>query len=239
MTFLELCQRAAVESGTVSGTGVPSTTVGQDGRLGRIVSWTASEWTDIQRRKATWLWLTKMFSGSTIANQRAYAGSDFAEVTGGPITRFSRWVWDREALRDSGVSCYLTSTGATDERALAWLPWEAWYPVYERGTYRTQTGYPQKFTIDDDRNLRLFPTPDAAYTIRGRYYRSPQILALDADTPEAPERHHDLIWQGVLVRLAAFDENAAQIGLWAEKREQLFADLCRDQLPEMARAEGW
>ena len=54
------------------------------------------------------------------------------------------------------------------------------------------TGKPEKYCIDGS-NIKLWPTPDAAYTMTLRHYRDPATLTNASDTPEIPGKYHHLL----------------------------------------------
>ncbi len=55
----------------------------------------------------------------------------------------------------------------------------------------TQRGRPTAYTIDRS-NIKLYPTPDAAYNFLLRYYREP-ITLITGDEPEIPGYAHHLL----------------------------------------------
>ncbi len=54
------------------------------------------------------------------------------------------------------------------------------------------SGQPERFSIDGT-NLRLWPTPSAAQTVRLRYYRIPVALTNAGDVSLIPEQYHHLL----------------------------------------------
>lgn len=237
MTFLQLCQRVAQESGTVAGSLQPSTVIGQTGRLAKFVNWTASAWSDIQLRRSDWLWMEGEFSGETASGTATYApgGAEFN------LTRFGEWKPRRYAGGDSDITIYLTASGVSDERALLWLPYETFRRQYLRGGASLVTGYPAYVTIDPAQNLRLHPIPNGAYTVRGRYHKSPQVLAADADVPEMPAKFHQLIAWEALTKFIGPDDEATpqQFAGWERRRSALDFDLTVSQTPPTSFAESW
>lgn len=219
-TNLELTQAAARESGTVSGT-QPLTTIGQTGRLGQFVGWVRDAYLAIQNIHPEWRFLRSSFSGSTVAAQQAYTGANFS------LTRFSEFIY--KAGEDE-ITIYLTSDGAATERALMPVLYQDFYRLYMRGANLTQTGYPTTFTIDDQERLLLWPIPDAVYTVRGLYRKSPQTLAADAEEPEMPSRFHDAIKWRALIYAGIYDESP-QIGLWQREYQRILMQMENSQLP--------
>lgn len=225
MNFLSLCQEVARESGTISGT-LPSSTVGQSGRLLLIVGWTNSAWRRIQNRRPDWRFLKKQFSGTTIANTRAYTGASFG------LTDHAEWL-TQIAPGAASMSIYLTTDGVATERDLPYVDYASFYIRFMRGAQIS--GYPYCWTISDDNEVLLGPIPDGSYTIKGFYRRTPQDLSANADIPILPERFHGLIPMVALTELAEFDEAPTQFQTWTMRKRELNAALERDCLPEITR----
>ena len=57
MTFLELCQEVADESGTVAGVPSFTTVSNATGRLAKVVRWTRNAYRDIQNERSDWKWM--------------------------------------------------------------------------------------------------------------------------------------------------------------------------------------
>lgn len=49
--------------------------------------------------------------------------------------------------------------------------------------------------------IRVYPTPDAAYTVNLRYLREPTTLSADADVPEIPSEFEEILVYGPLYRI--------------------------------------
>lgn len=228
MNFLGLAQKVALESGTVATSGQPPTVVGQDQRLRRIVGWVADAWTTIQNARGDWLWMEDEYEASLEAAKSTYVPADLHARLAAHIVRHEPW---------AGVSLFDPDIGGEDERPLDCVLWHDWRLRVMGASDEAQR--PQLYTIDGQGRLRLYPKPDKVYTIRGTFRRTPQALTADADIPELPERHHDVIWRVALLYLAASDESEAQIPPW-----QLFAvtgmrALVQDQTPAFGVDGVW
>lgn len=227
MTFLELCQAVARESGTVPNLTEPSTVSGQSGRLSRIVHWTREAYNDIQRRREDWRWLHGEFSGNTVAATRRYDGAAM-----GIASRFSRWI----AADENGeptISLYKTSEGRANEGWLVHLPWPDFRRRFLIGSAATDTGKPAYVTVDPSDQLVLHRIPDADYTVSGEYYKAPQTLSADADEPEMPEKHHmAIVWQA-LVLMGTHDEATGQVPLWEYNLDTHIEALMLTQTPSV------
>lgn len=226
-TYLEICQAVARESGTVSVLGQPETTVGQTGRLQRILNWVNTAYGDIQRAETTWRWLQYDFKGQTIAAVGVY---DAAAM--GIAGRFSRWV-DRGEEGENFFSLYKTSDGPAEEGFLRVVNWQIFRRHYLIGNRTTEQGKPSAISIDDQGKLRLYPLPDDVYTLRGRYVRSPQKLISDHDVPEMPQDFHDAIQWKALTLMGLFDEDVVQVPWWQGQFMEVMEQLRNQQLPSI------
>ena len=71
----------------------------------------------------------------------------------------------------------------------------------EGGTYSQDTGRPQAYFIEGD-EIHWAPVPDGVYTVNITYTVYETALALDADTPNLPDRFMDWLVQTALVQVA-------------------------------------
>lgn len=197
MNYLALCQRVRQECQD-SGSG-PSTVSGQTGLLGRIVSWVADSYTEIQNRHAVsphWRWLRYGFTVDTTADDDSYAYGDVTDTTtSAAITRFSTWhIKDI----DNPPNIYLTSSGVGTQTQMTYIDWDLFKYLYKRGTQTSS--YPIHISEDPQQNLVIGPAPNGIYTVTGDYIRSAQVLAADGDTPEMPSQFHMLIVYKAMIR---------------------------------------
>lgn len=224
MNFLQLSQRVAKESGTVSGDGLPSTVVGQTGRLGKIVNWTSDAWLQIQNDRNAWRWMRKEFSDKTTS-----AGTARYTAAAWNITDFAEWITDRDCPNYFPFSLYLQSAGVSDEGAIREIGWEEWRRKYGRGQQFTRR--PTEYAISPSNELCLGSIPDATYVVNGEYRKTPQILSANEDTPECPERFHMVIVWRALMLLVKHDEAPPTVLAGAmQEHNRIMEDLERDQL---------
>lgn len=207
MTFLQLCQRLAVEAG-LSSSG-PSAVTGQTGEAARIVNWVRDAWTLIQGEHDNWQWLWNEFTLNTVSGTAGYSESD---ISGTPSVER----WDERAF-----SIYLSSDGASTRVPIGALA----YPAY-RDSYAHRyvaDAFPQKVIVLPDNTLRLYPAPDAVYVLGGVYYESPTELAADSDTPAISSKFHmAIVWRALMlyaeyeeapeVYQAAYSEYSRELG---------------------------
>lgn len=218
MTYLELCQRAARESGTIPGDNTPSTVVGQSGRLRKLIDWVATAYTDIQTEFNDWRWMQGTYSGSVTQSNPTYTGASFG------LSRFNRWI-----ATPHQVTIYETPEGVADESELTFRPWDDFRRLYDRGTQLENR--PIEYTITPAGEIRLGPVPGASYTLRGPYQKSAQILAANSDTPEMPSDYHMMIVWDALLLLGGFDEGAFTMQEAQRRRQDIHRRLIISQRP--------
>lgn len=190
MNYLAIAQMARKEA-KISGSGTPTTVVGQAGQLLSVCDWVASAWKDIQRRHANWKWMRVGFTLPTVNNVDYYAYTAATDVlTAAPIARFSRWWWDDPI---DSLLCYLQSGGVAGQYRLIPISWARFKQKYRFGVQQSTTGQPIEVSVDDQMNLVLGPKPNGVYVVSGYFQRGVQTLAVDADTPDMPADYHDLI----------------------------------------------
>jgi hypothetical protein len=227
MTYLELVQAVARESGTYDPDALPPTTVAATGRDLTVCQWVTEAYVQIQTEERTWRWMEAEFSGQTIASVQSY---DAAAM--GIADRFSRWI-ARDSRGESLFSTYLTATGQSDEGFLEVSDWEDFRRDAMVGAMASQTGKPSRITVAPDRKLYLYYTPDDAYTVRGRYYKAPQILSGDVTEPEMPQEHHRAIVWRALRLMGTYDEATTQFPLWSMWEDSYMSRLRQDQMPQI------
>lgn len=228
-TFLELCQDVAQESGTIPGGGTPAAVTGQTGRRALVVSWVRGAYMDIQRLHDSWRWLEADFSGSILATVQTYNASSLG------ITRFGDW--KREQTTGLNMfTIYLTADGIETETPVQLKEWDVFRREYLTGAPTSQTGKPIYISVDPAGALRLWPTPDDSYTLRGVYWKSPQTLAANGDTPEMPSQFHEAIKWLALVKLALYDEAPQVAQNYLLQARPLIDALKRHQLPRVTTA---
>ena len=222
-TYLELCQQVAAESGTISGV-QPSSVTGQTDRLALIVRHVRDAWVEIQVSRDNWRFMRKTFAGDLTAGTACYTPASFN------LTDLARWVTDNISdFDDDALSLYKTSAGRADEGVIQQIDWARWRRLYDRGVH--DANRPVVYAISPANELCFGPTPDAGYTVRGEYYRTPQRLAEDDDVPIMPERFHTAIVWKALAKLGAHDEGEWPVQ-WANGSYQgILDDLLRDQTP--------
>lgn len=235
MNFLAIVQALRRES-IDSGTG-PTTVVGQTGELARMVNWCADAYSELQLSRPDWFWLRREFTVNTVAGTDSYANTSCTDTTdSAAISRFSRWYEGYDTSGFPYFRAYLSSSGVGGEYGLVSIDWDWFRRLYKLGTQNN--GTPVHVTVGPDRKFYLGPKPDAVYVVSGSYQRSPQTLALDADTPEMPSQFHPLIWMDALAKYGGNRVAPEAILRAITEGGNLRLALRIDQLPKMGLAEA-
>ncbi|KKT73221.1 MAG: hypothetical protein UW69_C0070G0002 [Microgenomates group bacterium GW2011_GWA2_44_7] len=215
-TLLQLTNYAREEC-DASGNGDLTTLVGVTGESSRFKNWIIRSWEEIQEMQADWKWMRAAFSFVTTANDGTYTSAQ-----AGISSRFGRW--DR-----TYCTVYLTASGTADQAELEWVDYEEF-----RSSCLTQPisdSRPTHFSIGDANELLLWPVPDSAlYTIKGDYFKSPQILSADTDEPELPEQHR-VIAYSAMKKYARFSASPEIYADASEKERMILSQFRAKYLP--------
>jgi hypothetical protein len=217
VTFLEIAQRVATRAPTSGARATFATVVNAQGVPGKIVQAVEAAWSDVQTRRADWLWMQAGFQGSILAGTQDIRAADL------DIPRFGRWLIERRA----GARSSFAVLGPDDAgwRRLRYMPWPEFSARWRDAD--VESGAPEWVTITPAGALALHPAPSVAMEIKGRYVRSIQRLAVD---------YHDVLVAMGLVLMATHDESFPQRALWQLEADQRFNALVRDQTPDMIAA---
>lgn len=213
-TFLQLCSDLATVSGAI-GT-APTAVTGQTGRLGKCVYWVREAWTQMQNELQDANFLRKEFSGELAAGTLRYTAGDLS------ITNFANWI------PNSSVSIH-TVGDQSDETELDWISFPDWRRSYDFGTH--DANKPIRWSISHEEELCVGPEPDAAYTIRGEYQRTAQVLAANTDEPILPSRFHQAIVHRAHMLLCIADEAWDALKGAQANYAPILRDIQRDCLP--------
>jgi len=211
LNYLEICQRVRLESG-ISGVG-PTTVTGQLGQLGKITNWVKSSWLEIQTEREDWDWMWGQVEVDTDSDQDVYA----LETTD---VKYLDW-----------VGIYTKSLGVSDESEIEEVSYKDMRRNSKLGT--PDSGRPCSYAIRPDKSLVLDPTPDDIYTLSIDYYKLPQVLTSNTDTPNLPIAYHDIIVWKACMMFAAHYEASMQYQHAAAEYARVMANLEMNQLPRM------
>lgn len=220
MNRLELAQQLRSDCGI---SGSDATTIGARGEWLDVVSWIDRALRDIElQHNSDWLWMRKSASFVTVAEQAEYP-YDSAPLS---LTNFGRWINDTFRIYKTSIS--------NEIRLNQWKDYDQFRDAWLISTLRTSYAQPSEIVISPSKSLILALTPnDTSYTVTGDYQRKPQVLALDDDTPEMPERYHMAIVYRAMM-FAAIKESAAELyDFGKEEYRRLQAQMEIDQLPRL------
>lgn len=204
----------------------PTTVIGQAGRAGLLVGWVQRAWRTIQLREVNWGWMRGEISASLLIGVAAYTPGALS------ATRHRRWIYEHGGR--SGVTLYDAGDQNT-EGHLIYEPWTCFRRTRLVGVQ--ESGRPQWFSLAPSLEIYLHPKPDAAYVLRAEYQKGPQELSLDADVPEMPVEHHDIIWQVAKIYADAYDENDTRSAMETEASVRAaMGPLYDDHTPRIAFA---
>lgn len=223
-TFLELCADLTRESGAI-GT-APAAVTAQTGRQLKCVEWIAAAWETIQNGRRDWTFLRSEFSKSLTIDQTAYIGG----AGGWALTRFGEFLGDRPTFLPTTI--YLPADGQETETELRQIDFDTWRTRYDRSTH--DAGRPHEYAIAPDRTIRFGSKPDAAYTVRGEYRKTGQVLAANGDIPDMPDRFHMIIVWRAIMMMADADEAVQALALARAKYAELYRAMVRDCTPGMS-----
>jgi hypothetical protein len=225
MNFLEIVERLADETDVTR----PTATTNQTGEARRLVQWVATAYRDICQRHRDWNFLRSTFSVPTVADTQAYAitactDTDALSATM-TVAGFSHW-WPETFL------IYLQSAGVATQGDLVWCDYEEFRYRWLRGS--PSSSAPIEWTQRQrDKAILLGPKPSAVYIVTGDYQRLAPALDSDDDTPLFPAAYHELIVWEAYRKYMGFEEDGGGYEHANQERARLWADLERDQLPEI------
>lgn len=93
---------------------------------------------------------------------------------------------------------------------------ESLYPDYDNST----SGQPL-YAYFSDNTIKLYPAPDAAYTLSLRYYKKPTELSADGDVPTIPSEFEELLVAGAAYRVLQVKHSYDEAGILENKYAEL------------------
>lgn len=223
MTFLELCQKVARDSGTVAGVPSFTTVTAPAGRVAQVVDWVRDAWIDIQNERQDWLFMQKSFTSALQVGVNTYLPITFG------IIDFAAFAPDTPYLRP--ITLYDPALGVADEGAIKQISYELWVQRWGRGS--NDNNRPTEWALSPQREIKFGHTPDKAYIIKGYYRRSAQELVLDGDVPIMPTQFHRVIVAEAIRLMARSDEAFTVVQERTDQYTRLRYPLVLDQTPAM------
>jgi len=212
MNYLQLCQAVRSRIG-MHGSG-PSTVVSPTDVEKDIVDAVYDAWIDIQNYRDEWDWMRATESFSLAAGTVNYTKT----TVGGPSNRISKFIPDSLwLLKDSKYSF------------LRYLDYEHFDHLHKNDT---ENVVPYEYSFKPWDGSISITRPDSVYTVYVDYFKTPQKLAANTDTPELPERFHNLIIYLAIEKLGASIASPSQAMEYAQTYAETMGQLMRHQLPK-------
>lgn len=231
MNLLQLAQSLQTECG-VSGT--LTTTVGQIGSLGRLVTWINQAFLEVQTVHDDWFFMRSsalLGAGcsfpTTLGGYRYPLGTG-ANTCGVPVANFGKWA--KKSFRN-----YTTGNNFLDEIFMDDIDFDVWRDGYMYGAMREQNTRPVAIAFGPDESICVGPPSNGNYTIYGDYFSAPTQMALDSDVPtNLPVQQHMIIVYKAMQKYAYY-ESAPEVKARADAGyAELLGQLEALKLPEMA-----
>lgn len=162
--------------------GTMTSVTGQSGEFQRIVTWVSQGWQDLQNERQNWDWMrsSQLLGGGvsfqTVAGQAEYQLGTGAGTVGVAADDFASWV--KQSFRDQ-----TTTVGVNDQIFLAWISYDAWRNAYSYGAQQTVTTRPVAIAVGPNNSICVGPWPTSTYTLTGDYWRAPDVMSGNSDTP--------------------------------------------------------
>lgn len=218
MNFLALINRTREECG-VSG---PALTTAQNltGEAARIKNWVNAAWVDIQTSKEDWLFMRDTVQFNTTAGKQFYTAAEAG------LDSFGNW--KRDSFRASTVG-----SDYRDEQLLNYMDWQTFRNLYQYSNMRHTQQRPVVVTVDPQKNLGFGAIPNHDYVIVGEYYKAPEELVDNTDTPNIPERFHPMIVYRAMIYYAGYEAAPEVLARGQQEFNRLMNRFEIDQLPTM------
>lgn len=217
MNFLQLVQRAYRESGLTGNS--PASVLNQSGRNLDVVDWVLQAHEEIQTARPDWSfdWAQGSFALTP--------GTD----TYNPVTAFSIVGGVRQFARNGSYS-YVASQGVAGRLFMEYMEWEMFRHLVVPPVNGSQ---PVRFCLRPDGDVQYYPIPTAAVTVVHEYWRNPQTLAADTDTPRMPAWSHMAIaWKAVMLGCGK-TKDWSRFDSAEENYEKLYERMLRECTPQM------
>jgi len=212
MNFLQLVQQTRILAGT-QGTG-PSTVVGVGGYEEALVKFVQDAWTDIQNYREEWNFLKSTVVFNTVIGQDTY---DKLAIFLTATPEFKKFEDNSFVIDTGSSSAYLNQLHISD--------------LERRYLNETAQDQPSVFAIDTNEDIVLKSIPDAIYTITAKYWRSPQVLSLDADIPLMNPSYHQLIVYEALKKMAVYLSSPEIFQNYEKEAKKMMGQLMRQSNP--------
>lgn len=220
MNLNELVAAAYEECG-ISGT-PPADVATATGEAKRLLRWVRESYRQIQLQ-SDWTFMRAVGSLTTVASTATYAPGAF---TGSPGVR--AWIRWNAMIYDPAI-------GKSNENFLTFLKLDDFERLYRFNVH--DENRPVHWTVDESNRVILGPTPDKAYEVTIRYWKTAAELTLGTDEPVFNSSYHTIIVYRAMMKYARFE---AAPEIFDDAKEDYTADLRRmadEYLPDMQEHE--
>lgn len=115
---------------------------------------------------------------------------------------------------------------------------EDWYHMYRDTDYNAGTagiGVPKYVFPSHGQGWGVTPSPDAAYTVKFRYFKTPTDLSAFDDECNIPSKFDYVIIAGALMHMNLFKENPDGTAIMQRKFEMALKDMISAYFPNQSR----
>lgn len=119
-------------------------------------------------------------------------------------------------------------------KTLKYMETEEWYKYHRDTDHDSSTDgrtVPEYVINNYNNGYAISPSPNQAYSLKYRYYKSPTDLSLHSDTTTIPTRFDYVIIAGALYHLNLFKENPDGTRIIEAKFEKGLSDMVNNLLP--------
>lgn len=219
MNFLELAQRLHRES-LRSGAG-PVSVVTATGEQQRLFDAINDAWQETQNLPRRWRWMRRSMDAALDTVNTEY------DATLLLLTDFGQW---RPRAKDYTVRAY-DPLNAPAVWGLKWADYDDYVRLFLDSP--PAAAAPQVWSISPTEGMCVGPLPDIVYNLKADYQAAPVELALDADVPTMPARHHRVLVWRALMDVAKIDAAPELLARAAANYEIAFDALVADQADQM------
>jgi len=118
-------------------------------------------------------------------------------------------------VRTKTFMSYQTAAGTTDRQRMTYIPYDEFRARYS--VFVAANDRPLHVTRLPNGPLRFYPPPNDIYSIQFEYFSTPQIMAVNGDTPAMPERFHQLIVYEAMKRFGKAEDAPELVKLAEEE----------------------
>lgn len=212
MTFLELVQRTARESGIE---GTIASCQNQVGMYAKLVYWVADAWSELQGDKP-WLFMRTQGSFSLAVGRTDYSISDDFS-----ITNLKEWATPK-----------LYATDASGSYTIKILDYDEFRTMTLGQTVNAQR--PSYCAVAPSYRMVFDAAPTEVATVVNDYWQTAQVLTNDKDEPNMNEDYHLAIVWKALRDYAEHEESPEMQRRARRKFMNLYQKMCITELPSFS-----